>query len=289
MKRSDSLSAPAGSVPRMLRAAGVRPRKSLGQNFLVDEAALARVASAADLSPEDVVLEIGAGAGSLTRFLAARARRVVAVEIDPVLVSLLRTTLGSLPNVNIVPGDILALPIEELVGSAAPGHYKVAANIPYYITSAIIRRLVEGSVSPSLMVLTVQKEVADRICAPPGEMSLLSLSVQYYGTPAIVGRIPAEAFYPAPKVDSAIVKVELRNPPPGNIAAAGWMFRVARAGFSQKRKMLRNTISAGLKIPPREAERLLALAGVDPKRRAETLSVAEWSKLAETIPAIPQK
>jgi 16S rRNA (adenine1518-N6/adenine1519-N6)-dimethyltransferase len=273
----------------MLHAAGVRPRKSLGQNFLVDDGALAQVASAADIGAEDVLLEIGAGVGSLTRLLAACARRVIAVEIDPLLISLLRAALSSFPNVTLVQGDILTLPVEDLVGNAASGNYKVAANIPYYITSAIIRRLVESSVSPSLMVLTVQKEVAERICAQPGKMSLLSLSVQYYGTPAIVGRIPAEAFYPAPKVDSAIVKVEFHSPSTRNIEEAGWMFRIARAGFSQKRKMLRNTLSAGLVIPPKDIESFLNRAGVDPKRRAETLTVAEWVKLAETIPSIPQK
>jgi 16S rRNA (adenine1518-N6/adenine1519-N6)-dimethyltransferase len=286
---SDSLLGPAYSVRRMLHAAGVRPRKSLGQNFLVDDGALAQVASAADIGAEDVLLEIGAGVGSLTRLLAACARRVIAVEIDPLLISLLRAALSSFPNVTLVQGDILTLPVEDLVGNAALGNYKVAANIPYYITSAIIRRLVESSVSPSLMVLTVQKEVAERICAQPGKMSLLSLSVQYYGTPAIVGRIPAEAFYPAPKVDSAIVKVEFHSPSTRNIEEAGWMFRIARAGFSQKRKMLRNTLSAGLVIPPKDIESFLNRAGVDPKRRAETLTVAEWVKLAETIPSIPQK
>jgi 16S rRNA (adenine1518-N6/adenine1519-N6)-dimethyltransferase len=275
-------------VRRTLRAAHVRPRKSLGQNFLVDEDALRRVASAAEIQPEDVLLEIGAGPGSLTRHLAAQAGRVVAVEIDPLLIPLLTAALSAFSNVSIVQGDILALPIEQLVGNAAPGNYKVAANIPYYITSAIVRRLMESSVSPSLMVLTVQQEVADRICALPGKMSLLALGVQYYGTPAIVGSIPAEAFYPAPKVDSAVVKVELHNPT-RNGEAAGRLFRVARAGFSQKRKMLRNTLSAGLALPPKNVETSLVQAGVDPKRRAETLSVAEWVALAESLSLPPQK
>jgi 16S rRNA (adenine1518-N6/adenine1519-N6)-dimethyltransferase len=272
----------------MLRAAHVRPRKSLGQNFLVEEDALRRVASAAEIQSEDVLLEIGAGPGGLTRHLAAQARRVVAVEIDPLLIPLLTAALSAFSNVSIVQGDILALAIEQLVGNAAPGNYKVAANIPYYITSAIVRRLMESSVSPSLMVLTVQKEVAGRICALPGKMSLLALSVQYYGTPAIVGSIPAEAFYPAPKVDSAVVKVELHNPA-RNGEAAGRLFRVARAGFSQKRKMLRNTLSAGLALPPKNVETSLVQAGVDPKRRAETLSVAEWVALAEALSLPPQK
>jgi 16S rRNA (adenine1518-N6/adenine1519-N6)-dimethyltransferase len=283
------LSGAAESVRRMLSRAGIRPRKSLGQNFLIAEGALARVAAAADIQTEDVILEIGAGVGSLTRHLAARARRVVAVEIDPLLLPLLRTALLEYSNVTVVQGDILALPVGQLVESAAPGHYKVAANIPYYITSAIIRYLVESIPSPSRMVLTVQKEVGDRICARPGKMSLLALSVQYYGTPTIVGSIPAEAFYPSPKVDSAIVNVDLISSPARDVESSGWMFHVARAGFSQKRKMLRNTLAAGLAISARDAEGYLALSGVDPKRRAETLSVDEWVKLAETIPTTPQK
>jgi 16S rRNA (adenine1518-N6/adenine1519-N6)-dimethyltransferase len=280
---------PPLNARRMLREAGLRPRKSLGQNFLIDENALDRVASAAEIGREDSVLEIGAGLGGLTRHLAARARRVIAVELDPLLVRQLRLTLAGFPNVLIVQGDILGLPIEELMEGTAPGHYKVAANIPYYITSAIIRRLVETKVSPERIVLTVQKEVADRICAPPGKMSLLSLSVQYYGTPLIVGGIPAESFYPVPKVDSAIVKLELRHPLRGEFAASNRLFRIARAGFSQKRKMLRNTISSGLGIPPQQASEFLLQAGVDPKRRAETLAVGEWIKLAESMGSIQPK
>jgi 16S rRNA (adenine1518-N6/adenine1519-N6)-dimethyltransferase len=277
---------PPLNVRRMLQDAGLRPRKSLGQNFLIDDNALRRVALVAEINPEDVLLEIGSGLGGLTRHLAARARRVIAVEIDPLLVPLLRSTLSAFSNVSIVQGDILGLPVEELVGNADPAHYKVAANIPYYITSAIVRRLVESTVAPGLMVLTVQTEVADRICASPGKMSLLSLSVQYYGTPSIVGRIPAESFYPVPKVDSAIVKVELKRPAQRGFATSGRLFHIARAGFSQKRKMLRNTLSAGLGIPPRKAEEFLLQAGVDPKRRAETLAVDEWVKLAEGMRSI---
>jgi 16S rRNA (adenine1518-N6/adenine1519-N6)-dimethyltransferase len=273
-------------VRRMLKNAGLRPRKSLGQNFLVDEDALRRVASAAEIQPGDVVLEIGAGPGGLTRHLAALAGRVIAVEIDPLLIPLLKTALSDFSNVTVVAGDILALPIETLVGSAAPGNYKVAANIPYYITSAIVRRLMESSVPPSLLVLTVQKEVADRICARPGKMSLLSLSVQYFGAPSIVGNIPADAFYPVPKVDSAIVRVDINNAAARNPEAARRLFRVARAGFSQKRKMLRNTLAAGFALPPMDVEAFLDRAGVDPKRRAETLAVEEWLKLSEVFPAV---
>ena len=268
-------------VRRLLRDAGLRPRKSLGQNFLVHEGALARVAAAAGIRPEDTVLEIGAGVGSLTRHLAAQARRVVAVEIDPSFLPILQSVLAARPNVSIVLGDILALPLEKLLGAVEAGAFKVAANIPYYITSAVIRRLVESAARPRRIVLTVQKEVADRICAAPGKMSLLALSVQYYGRPSIAGTIPADSFYPVPDVDSAIVRVDMDSAPDREPESAARMFRIARAGFSQKRKKLRNTLSAGLGEPVGRVEQRLGKAGVDPDRRPETVSVEEWVRIAE--------
>jgi 16S rRNA (adenine1518-N6/adenine1519-N6)-dimethyltransferase len=272
-------------VRRLLREAGLRPRKSLGQNFLVHEGALRRVAAAADIQPDDLILEIGAGVGSLTRHLAARARRVVAVEIDPHLIPILRAVLAPFPNAFIVQGDILALPPERILGKTDPAGFTVAANIPYYITSAVIRHLMEGPARPRRLVLTVQKEVAERICAGPGKMSLLALSVQYYGRPSIEGKIPADSFYPVPEVDSAIVRVDLEGSPDRAADAADRLFRIARAGFSQKRKKLRNALSAGLKLPAGRVERILSDAGVDSSRRPETLTVAEWRRLAEKFPS----
>ena len=272
-------------VRRLLREAGLRPRKSLGQNFLVHEGSLQRVAAAADIHPDDLVLEIGAGVGSLTRHLAARARRVVAVEIDPHLIPILRGVLAPFPNAFIVQGDILALPPECILGKTDPAGFTVAANIPYYITSAVIRHLVEGPARPRRLVLTVQKEVAQRICAEPGKMSLLALSVQYYGRPSIEGKIAADSFYPVPEVDSAIVRVDLEGSPGHSADAADRLFRIARAGFSQKRKKLRNTLSAGLRLSAGRVERILADAGVDSSRRPETLSVADWRRLAQVFPS----
>jgi len=270
-------------VRRLLRDAGLRPRKSLGQNFLIHEGALRRVAAAADIRPEDVVLEIGAGIGSLTRHLAARARRVVAVEIDPLFLPILKSVLAGCPNVALISGDILALPLEKILGKPDPGGFTVAANIPYYITSAVIRRLVESPVRPRRIVLTVQKEVADRICAAPGRMNLLALSVQYYGNPTVEGKIPADMFYPVPDVDSAIVRVDLDDAPDRDPDAANRLFRIARAGFAQKRKMLRNTLPAGLGVPAERIEPALAAAGVDSRRRPETVSVDEWIRIAEAF------
>lgn len=267
-------------VRRLLREAGLRPRKSLGQNFLVQEGALRQVAEAAEIRPADVVLEIGAGIGSLTRHLAA-ATHVVAVEIDPSLIPILRSVLASFPNVSVVMGDILTLSMDRLVGKIDPAGFIVAANIPYYITSAVIRHLMESTARPGRIVLTIQNEVADRICAAPGKMSLLALSVQYYGEPSIRGKIPADSFYPVPEVDSAILRVDLTDSPKRDVESSDRLFRIARAGFSQKRKMLRNTISAGLQLPAGRVEQLLSRAGVDPTRRAETVSVEEWVRISD--------
>jgi len=271
-----SSGSPVFNVPDLLHRYGLRPDKSLGQNFLIDEAALLRVVDAAGIEADDDVLEIGPGLGGLTRHLAGRARQVVAVEVDGDLLPPLREVLASHPNVRLVHGDILALDPAEWL--ASPG-YLVVANIPYYITSALIRHLLEARTRPRRLVLTVQREVAERITASPGEMSLLALSVQLYGQPRVVAHIPAEAFYPAPKVDSAIIRTDLYPAPIIPETHIPGFFRLAKAGFSQKRKTLRNALSGGLACEPAQAEQLLRAAGLDPQRRAETLSLVEWGKL----------
>jgi 16S rRNA (adenine1518-N6/adenine1519-N6)-dimethyltransferase len=270
---------PALDVPDLLRRYGLRPDKSLGQNFLIDEAALLGVVAAAGIEAEDVVLEIGPGLGGLTRYLASCAREVVAVEVDGALLPPLREVLVPYPNVRLVHGDILALDPKEWMLS--PG-YLVVANIPYYITSALIRHLLEARTRPRRLVLTVQREVAERITAAPGEMSLLALSVQLYGQPQVVAHIPAGAFYPAPKVDSAVIRTDLYPTACITEARIPAFFRLAKAGFSQKRKTLRNALSGGLACPPVQAEQLLRAAGIDPQRRAETLSLEEWGQLVSS-------
>jgi 16S rRNA (adenine1518-N6/adenine1519-N6)-dimethyltransferase len=201
---------------------------------------------------------------------------VVAVEIDPALIPILLSVLSAYPNVSVIQGDILAQRVDRLMGAVGPDRYTVAANIPYYITSAVIRHLVESAARPARIVLTVQKEVAERICALPGKMSLLAVSVQYYGRPSLAGTISADSFFPVPEVESAIVRVDLDGAPIRDAQTSARLFRIAKAGFSQKRKKLRNTLSAGLRIPAARIEQLLAEAGVDPARRAETVSVDEW-------------
>ena len=281
-----SLELPPLNVPALLREHGLHPKKGLGQNFLVDPAALQRVVEAAEVTRQDAVLEVGAGLGSLTRALAAASRQVTAVELDRALIPVLREVLAGFDNVRLTQGDMLALDPVELVGEAG---YLVVANIPYYITSALIRHLLEAAQQPRRIVLTVQREVAQRITAGPGDLSLLALSVQVYGQPRIAARIPAGAFYPAPKVDSAVVRVDLYADPLIPREKIGLFFRLAKAGFSQKRKTLRNTLSAGLRLPPADAAGRLAAAGIDPQRRAETVSLDEWGKLVETFTsALPQ-
>ena len=273
---------PALNVPALLRQFGLRPDKSLGQNFLVDEGALARVAAAAELAADDAVLEVGAGLGSLTRHLALSARHVVAVELDDALVAALEQVLRPYPNVEIVHGDILALQPGAL---GLPPGYKVVANIPYYITSLVIRHLLEADVRPARLALTVQREVAERICARPPDMSLLAVSVQFYSVPRVAARIPAGAFYPRPSVDSAVVRLDVLPRRAVDVRDSEAFFRVVKAGFSQKRKQLRNALSGGPQLGGDEADAWLRRAGIDPRRRAETLTLDEWGALSETLPA----
>ncbi len=263
----------------LLKQYGLHASRRLSQNFLQDPPSLEKIAAAADIRNADTVLEIGPGLGSLTRYLSLLAREVLAVELDGKLVPVLKAVLKPYPNVRLIQGDILDLAAQEL---GLPPEYIVAANIPYNITSAILRHLLESEPKPRRMVLTVQKEVAERICAAPPRMSLLALSVQVHGTPSSVARIPAGAFFPVPSVDSAVVRIEVRASPVIPAAQLEAFFRLIKAGFSQKRKTLRNALSAGLKISTTDTESLLARAGIDARRRAETLSLDEWKILCST-------
>ena len=304
----------ASEVRDLLTRFNLRARKSLGQNFLVDDAALDRIVAAAEIEDGDWVLEIGPGLGTLTRRLAQAAEHVVAVEIDQNLIPPLRLALAGHSNVDIVHGDILQLDPFELVArqasaigpsgphsrTVAPAeastsaqlsdhrtnpltHYKVVANLPYYITSAVIRHLLEVGVRPSVLILTMQLEVAQRILAAPGDLSLLAISVQFYGKPALVTRINAGSFYPAPKVDSAVVRIDVHPQPPVAVDDVGHFFAVVKAGFGQKRKQIHNALKAGLALRPETIAAALAQANVDPKRRAETLTLPEWARLAEGV------
>ncbi len=275
------ISLPPLNIPGLLKQFGLRPSKSLGQNFLLDDRAMQDIVHAANLQPTDEVLEIGPGLGNLTRYLALAALRITAVELDDRLFPALEKVVAPYKNVRLVHADILKL---DPSGLMEKPDYLVVANIPYYITSAVIRHLLDSGGRPRRLVLTMQEQVAERICAKPGKMSLLSLSVQVFGNPQIVAYIPAEAFFPAPKVDSAVLRVEILPEPVIPASSLDAFFTLIKAGFSQKRKTLRNSLSGGLGIAPVLAEKKLAAAGIDPMRRAETLSLEEWGKLCLVIP-----
>ena len=265
-------------VPSMLRDYGLHPKKGLGQNFLVDDTYLQRIVDTAQVTRTDEVLEIGAGLGSLTRYLALSAGRVCAVEVDTDFIPVLKKVLKDFTNVTMVHADVMQMDPGEWMKK--PG-YLVVANIPYYITSALIRHLLEAEVKPQRIVLTIQKEVAKRICAKPGKLSLLALSVQVYGTPQIALHIPAGAFYPAPKVDSAVLTVELYPRPLMPEQNLDVFFGLAKTAFSHKRKMLHNALSGHPGLGSDGAKELLEQAGLQPDRRAQTLSIEEWGRLAE--------
>ncbi len=268
-------------VRTILKRYNLRPSKGLGQNFLANQVILEKIVAAAELAPADVVLEIGAGLGTLTERLACAAGRVVAVELDERLIPVLQDTLSDFENITLIQGDILALDPAELVAPAA--QYQVVANLPYYITSAVLRHLLEASLRPLRLVVTVQREVAERIVARPGEMSLLAVSVQFYGDAQILFRIRPGSFFPAPEVESAVVRVDMHDAPPAAVEDVDAFFRVVKAGFAQRRKQLRNTLAASLHLPPEEVTAKLQEADVDPKRRAETLSLEEWARIVRVL------
>jgi 16S rRNA (adenine1518-N6/adenine1519-N6)-dimethyltransferase len=262
---------------------GLRARKGLGQHFLVDGRALGRIVAAAELAPEDTVIEVGPGLGVLTQELVRRAGRVIAIEADSGMVSALGDLAARSPNLTVVHGDVMRIDPVSLLPAAGAGEaaagYKMVANIPYYITSAVMRHFLEASRRPSAMVVMVQKEVGKAIVAGPGDMSLLAVSVQFYGRPSIVARVPARSFYPPPKVDSVILRVDVYDRPPVDVPGARAFFDTVRAGFSAPRKQLRNSLAQGLAVGTAETAGLLQRAGIDPTRRAETLSLEEWGRL----------
>ena len=268
------------SPQKMLQKYHLKPHKGLGQNFLSDDEVLAGIADAAGIPEGAVTLEVGPGLGALTRHLAARSGKVHAVELDRDLIPVLQQEFADAPNVEIHYGDILEFDPDAHIHADT---YYVAANIPYYITSAVIRHLLEASVRPRQMALTVQKEVAERICAVPGKLSLLALSVQVYGQANIPMIIPSSAFYPEPNVDSAVVRISLYDEPLIPAAEMDRFFELAKAGFGQKRKTLRNALSANLHLSGTDAADWLTRSGIDPARRAETLTIPEWKQLMDTM------
>jgi 16S rRNA (adenine1518-N6/adenine1519-N6)-dimethyltransferase len=276
---------------QLLRQSGFKPRKRLGQHFLVDETVLDDILSAAELSAGDVVIEVGPGLGILTEALAKRGAKAIAVEIDSRLVALLKRRLAAFPNVSIVHADILEVaPGQLLRENLAPeeltGGYKVVANLPYYITSPALSHFLEAQQRPLKMVVMVQKEVGETIAATPGKMRLLSVKAQFYGKVVIVAHVPADSFYPPPKVDSVVLRLDFYAQPPlaeSGVSDAGGFFDMVMHGFSAPRKQLRNSMAHSLEMSPNLVASLLEKAGIEPRRRAETLSLEEWGKLWKVL------
>ncbi|MFH1968610.1 MAG: rRNA adenine dimethyltransferase family protein [bacterium] len=294
-----SLTSPK-TIKELLAKHGAKPNKILGQNFLIDNNILKKIIDSADLKQTDTVLEVGPGIGTLTQELAKYAKKVIGVEKDKKMIEILKETLAGSKNVEIIRDDIRYY-------SPKTTHYKLIANIPYYLTSPLIRKFLETDYPPSEMILMVQKEVAQRICSKPpspptnfghkthkkserahnpklvgGKMSLLAVSVQFYAEPKIISYVSKNCFLPAPKVDSAIIKItpfsaEARLP-------RKTFFKIVKAGFSQPRKQLAGNLSKMLKINKKTAEEWLQSNGIKPSQRAETLSISDWKNLTETLP-----
>ena len=257
-----------------------RPRKSLGQHWLTDRKALRRIAGAADFTDEDTVVEIGAGTGLLTGLLAGRARRLIAVEVDGRLAVGLRERFCEEEDVSVLQQDALEVSPEDLLmvgGGRVP--YVVVGNLPYFIGTAIVRRFLEAVVRPRWLIVTLQAEVAERIAAPPGRMSYLSVEIQTLASARLLFYLPPRAFKPAPKVRSAVVRLDVLDTGEVEVDDRDAFLALARAGFAAPRKQLRNSLAVGLRIPAAEADEMLSRAGVDPEQRPANLTLADWQEV----------
>jgi len=265
----------------ILKTFGIRLSKKLGQNFLIDENVVARIVQVAGVTAKDTVLEIGPGIGTLTQGLAETGARVVAVELDGQLINVLAKTLEGYDNIRIVHGDILKIDISREILADS---YKVVANLPYYITTPILMRLLEERLPIELLVTMVQKEVAERMVASPGgkDYGVLSVAVQYYTEPEIMFIVPPSAFIPVPAVESAVIRCTVRQRPPVAVADETLFFRIVRAAFAQRRKTLANALKAA-GIGAETVKTVLASAGIDGMRRGETLTMAEFAAIANGL------
>lgn len=274
----------------IIKKYGFSFKKSLGQNFLIDSNILNRIVSAAELTKEKAALEIGPGIGALTQRLAQEAGKVTAVEIDQRLIPILGEILEPEQHVDIVHGDVLQLNLQELFQNKFTGFHKVSvvANLPYYVTTPILMKLLETKLPLEHIVVMIQKEVAQRMAAKPGgkDYGSLSIAVQYYCTTEIVCHVPQTVFIPQPNVDSAVIKLTLREQPAVQVEDEKFFFRVVQSAFAQRRKTLINNLLllTGKDKRPQLTE-LLEGIGIDPSRRGETLSLEEYAKLSETLKA----
>lgn len=267
-------------IKELLRAYGVVPRRARGQNFLVDQNILKKIVDAAQVKKTDVVVEVGAGCGVLTRELAARAKKVCAIEIDARLFEVLSKELEGRKNLELVKDDCLAVPNTRF--GKKNGSYRVIANIPYSITARLIRKFLEECPQPSDMILLVQREVGERLCATPGHMSLLSLSAQYSSDPKILFRVSPRSFYPVPEVESVVISMKLKQVNDRSLTTKR-LFSLAKAAFRAKRKQCAQTIAKECKIPLEEVRAGFQKCGISPRARAQELAVSDWLKLAHVF------
>ncbi|OGZ18968.1 MAG: ribosomal RNA small subunit methyltransferase A [Candidatus Nealsonbacteria bacterium RBG_13_42_11] len=268
------------TVKDLLQKYQIRPLKGLGQNFLVDEEVLDKIIGSAELKENDTVLEIGSGIGTLTLELAKKVKKVIAVEKDLKMCGILQDLLESqnVRNVEIIKGDILKINTKYYIPNTK---YKIVANLPYYITSPVIRKFLEIETPPLTMILMVQKEVGRRVCAKPPDMSILAVSVQFYAQPEILSFVSKKSFWPEPEIDSAIIKITPTNS--RRNVLRGLFFKIVKVGFLQPRKQLINNLSNGLKINREQVKNWLLTNGVNPTQRAETLTVEDWLNLVNTL------
>ncbi len=272
-------------------------KKQLGQNFLIDEQILCSIIESAELKKSDNVIEVGPGTGFLTEKLLESAGNVVAIEQDSDMIRILNERFEGINGLKIINSDILKYKIESEICPAKGGskncknlkseicNYKLVANIPYYITSPLLKHFLQSDNRPEMIVLLVQKEVAEKICGISGK-SLITIETQLFGRPEIIDIVPSKAFYPAPKVDSAILKIKVHKSPLVPADELKDFLRIVKFGFSQKRKKLKSSLAAGLRIKPAEAKEVLIKSGIDPDCRAENLDIEDWKHLTSKIKSV---
>ncbi|MEE2884587.1 MAG: 16S rRNA (adenine(1518)-N(6)/adenine(1519)-N(6))-dimethyltransferase RsmA [Chloroflexota bacterium] len=263
--------------PQSITRNSPRPKKSLGQHFLIDKRVLSKIIAAADLSEQDSVVEVGAGKGLLTSELAGRVGKVIAVEIDNILIPILKSKYSQMDHVDVIHEDARNIDINHIIPVNQP--YKLVANLPYYAALPIIRKFLESNHPPELIVVMVQLEVAERMTATVGKMSLVSVSIQLRGIPKIITTISPRSFKPQPKVSSAVIRIDVRPKPLLELKSESEFFKVVRAGFSSPRKQIRNTLKQGLSLNGSETDLLLRESGIDPTLRPQYLSMQDWGKL----------
>lgn len=265
-------------IKKILAAHKAKPSKGLGQNFLINKNILEKIIKSAEIKPDDVILEVGPGIGTLTQELAKRADKVLAVEKDGAMIKILEKTLAGFNNIEVIQGDILRSELQ------LPEKYKLVANIPYYLTSPLIRKFLENPPAgnqPQEIILMLQKEVAQRICSNPPDMSLLAVSVQFYAEAKIVANVSKNCFWPSPKIDSAIIKIIPKKQKLD--VSPDLFFKIVKAGFVQPRKQLASNLSRTLKLDKKLADLWLLRNDIQPNQRAETLSISDWISLTSSF------